>query len=488
VNTLYRQTTFVIPFFALLLACTSNPTTSTSPSLLVVAQGQPSAPPAPAGSAPLRGGVQQLPDQEARPRLLRVPSGQLLRIWNRWADSGAGAVLLASSQDGVNWERLIQLQPDGPKARAENGHVAVNEAGEIALAYGVTDALHIRLARSSDGGKTWTIPTDNLDPSGRAFAPAVAWGSGRTLLVTWQHATRTRYEIYTRRSPDGGVTWESATVMTPPPDPTDVVYEPRLVGDAKGRFWLAWVESRGGWSTLRLVRSEDNGRTWLPPQPIKQHGRSVALQSLELSSNNHLLILWHEQTSDVPHRPTGPARLYAASSKDGGATWSPPVRMDGLPSGAPTMASGWSGALTASGEAWVAWNDNRNGRRDIFLARSADGGLTWDSPQRVDADPAGTAESRNPQLAFSPDGKVVAVVWEDDRKGFEAIYGRLLVGGQWSAEARLGAPLPPKKAAHGPHIAATSNGAFYVVWEVWDHSHGATPWRSLDSAILTARP
>jgi hypothetical protein len=208
-------------------------------------------------------------------------------------------------------------------------------------------------------------------------------------------------------------------------------------------------------------------------------------QSLELFGNNRLLLTWQDQRLALPDRPIRPARIYATSSKDAGTTWSPIVEVDGLPAGAPIHAVGPSSALAPSGEAWVAWHDGRNGRNDIFVARSPDGGMTWGEPQRLDADSPGTAESRSPQLAVSPDGTVVAVVWEDDRSGLDAVYGRVFSRGRWSVEVRLGAALPPKKAARAPLIASTGKDAFYVVWEVWDYSRAPRPGPSgLNSAIL----
>jgi hypothetical protein len=455
------------------------------------------------GNPPLTGGIRQIPqaagDQEASPRLFRPPSGQLFRVWNRWTDNGGGAILLAASVDGLTWRTLTELRPETSEMRAQDGRVAVNEVGDIALAYRWTrprSISHVRLARSTETGKTWTIPTDNLDAAGGASDPRVAWGAGRTLLVAWVDARRggRALDTYTRRSPDGGATWESEVLMTPPlSDQADVRYHaPRLLGDGKGRFWLVWIDSPVGRSTLRLRRSEDDGRTWSPAQDLSGEGRQILGHSLH-RSGNRLLLTWQDQRA-APGRPdTEPsqpslARIHATSSHDGGATWSPPVQVDGLPAGAPVSAAEPSSALTPSAEAWVAWHDGRNGRSDVFVARSLDAGLTWGTPLRLDADAPGTAESRFPRLAVSPDGPMVAVVWEDDRRGLEAVYGRFLSGGQWSGETRLGAVLPPKKAAVRPQVEAAGKDTFYVVWEIWDYSHGHTPRRSgLDDTVVVPR-
>jgi hypothetical protein len=360
--------------------------------------------------------------------------------------------------------------------------VAVDDAGAIALAYRVLEGKRVRLALSTDAGRTWEVPTENLDPSGSAFAPTAAWGASGTLLVGWPAEGRPGgrpYEIHARRSPDGGTTFEPLLRMCQPAgSQADFSHTPHLIGDGKGRFWLVCIETRRLRSTLRLIRSEDNGRTWSPPLQLSGNGRAVFGPSID-RAGDRLLVTWQDERMGGSR----PYRIYATSSQDGGLTWSPPVPVDGLPDASPINAIFPSSALAASGEALVAWQDNRNGRHDIFVARSADGGRTWYPTERVDVDPAGAAESRHPRVAISPDGRVAAVVWEDDRRGFEAIYGRLFVDGRWSSEARLGAPLPPKTAGRRPRIVPAGQDSFYVVWEVEDQSRG--PARlSLNSVVI----
>ena len=396
---------------------------------------------------------------------------------------GGGAVLLASSPDGLAWRPLTQLRPEDTGISTLDGRLAVNPSGEIALAYRWVrfhpKAKHIRVARSSGSGETWTFRSDSVDPAGQAFDPQVAWGNGKTIVLAWadeRQGGRT-FQIYLRRSPDGGSTWESEILMSGPiPSPGSYHTAPRLLSDGKGRFWLLWIAVQNARAVLTLVRSEDDGRTWLPPQPISGDSFSVYGHSVNLAGSR-LLVTWEDQKPDRPNR------VYATSSKDGGVTWSPASEVDGLPGDSPTSAAGPSNALATSGEAWVAWHDDRNGRLDVFIAKSADGGVTWGSAMRLDADAPGTAMSRYPKLAMNANGGV-AVVWEDDRSGYEAVYGRIFSGGRWSPEAPLGTTLPPKKAGRAPRIIATRQGAFYVVWEIWDYTQGAAPMKSLDGALL----
>ena len=458
--------------------------------LLFLAGHHPADVAAQGGSIPLRGGVQQVhQDQDAWPQLFAAPSGEIFRVWSRLPINdreGGGAVLLASAPDGLAWRPLTQLRPEGTGVSTLDGRLAMNPSGEIALAYRWVrfnpKAKHIRVARSSDRGETWTFRSDNVDLNGQAFDPQVAWGPGKTMVVAWadeRQQART-FQIYLRRSPDGGSTWESELLMSGHTSAGDYHTAPRLLADGQGRFWLLWIAVRNRRAVLTLVRSEDAGRTWLPPQHISGDSYSVYGHSVTLAGSR-LLVTWEDQKPDRPNR------VYATASKDGGVTWSPASEADGLAVDAPTIAAGPSNALATSGEAWVAWHDSRNGRLDVFIARSADGGVTWGSALRLDADGPGTAISRYPKMAMSVNGSV-AVVWEDDRRGFEAVYGRIFSGGRWNAESLLGQTLPPKKAGRAPRVIATRQDAFYVVWEIWDYTRGGAPMKSLDSTLVRVPP
>src|SRR5262249_56593450 len=93
-------------------------------------------------------------------------------------------------------------------------------------------------------------------------------------------------------------------------------------------------------------------------------------------------------------------RIYSTTSRDGGVTWTTPAKVDHLPDDLPIDVTAPSVVLSPTGEALVAWHDGRNGRSDIFLARSTDHGATWGAQdQRLDADEAGTAVSQYPRLA-----------------------------------------------------------------------------------------
>ena len=437
------------------------------------------------GSIPLSGSVPQLPDQEATPSLLLSPSGDILRVWSRLKGEreGGGAVVVTASPDGLVWRTLTQIVSDEKGVNVQEGQMAVSGPSEIAIAYRWVRfsprSKDARLARSSDGGKTWRIPAENVDTSEKAFDPRVAWGKDKTLVVAWADERRSAklFDIYLRRSTDGGATWEPEVLVTEgsTPNTAEYHYAPRLLGDGNGKFWLFWTSTRNARAVLTMVRSEDDGRTWQAAKPLSGDSHSIYGASI-VRAGNRMVAIWEDQ------RPEHPNRVYSSASKDAGVTWSDVVEVDGLAPNVKTASTGPSIVLNQAGEAWAAWHDDRNGRLDIFAAKSTDGGEKWSAPLRIDTDAPGTAMSRYPKLAAASDG-TVAVVWEDDRSGYEAVYARVLMNGQWSEETRLGPELPAKKAARVPRIIATAQNTFYVVWEVWDYTRGSAV-RSIDSALI----
>ena len=187
-----------------------------------------------------------------------------------------------------------------------------------------------------------------------------------------------------------------------------------------------------------MNRSVDGGQKWTDPVPLTgKESQSVFAHSLH-RAGERMLLVWQDMR-------TGRDRLYAVTSSDSGVTWTAPSRVDHLPESSEVAVSSPAVLLNADGEALVAWQDARNGRDDIFLARSTDGGRSWgQEDQRMDADEPGTALSRFPSLARAKDGRV-ALVWDDDRAGLEDVYMRVRSVGersQWGPELRVSSPTP----------------------------------------------
>jgi hypothetical protein len=415
-------------------------------------------------------------DDELFPQLVAGPKGDVWRLVERRGDqkTTGGSVVLARWSAPDQWQTIVDIRGNEKGVTIRDPELAVAPSNDLALVYrwwrDSPRSKQVRLARSDDGGKTWSQPATAIDTAGKAFDPNVEWAGRKSLVVVWSDERRgaKHFDIYARRSPDGGATWEAEQLLSRFAElaPNDVFARPQLVGDGQGHLWAAWVGVKSGRSSIYLNRSADGGRTWTDPAPVTGSSQSVFGHSLH-RAGDRMLLVWHDTRTERD-------RLYAVSSSDAGATWTPPVRVDHLPADAKAETASPAALLSADGEALVAWQDARNGRDDIFLARSTDGGRTWGKEdRRMDADEPGTAVSRYPRLARARDGRV-ALAWDDDRAGFEGVFVRVRSAGdksQWGPEVPV-SPAAGKLASRLPRPLWGPDGLLLVAWEVWDHTLG----------------
>jgi len=426
---------------------------------------------------------------ELAPQLLTGPDGQVFRLVQRWTDykTGGGGAILSVASPPDTWRPVLELVSSEPGVTILGAQVAFGPSREVALAYQWRRhdprTKEIRVARSLDGGKTWVQPSTAVEGSGAGFTPVLAWGRERNLVVVWadERNTTKTWTIFARRSPDGGVTWEPEQELSRAPltNRVDAFYSPVLESDGRDRFWAVWLGLKNGRSSVYTSRSVDGGKTWTDPVALSGQSISVFRPRL-LRSGDRVLVVWIDARTQRD-------RIFAVNSADGGVTWTSPTRVDHVPDGSTKNAGAPTLVLGQDQEVFATWEDGRNGREDIFFGRSPDFGSSWGTEDiRLDLDEPGTAISRSPRIARAEDGRL-AVAWEDDRAGHEGVYLRVRTPGlspTWGPEV-LVAPPGPKKAAHISSLLWGPGGALYVAWEEWDHTMGVAAIRKrVDGKVL----
>ena len=77
-----------------------------------------------------------------------------------------------------------------------------------------------------------------------------------------------------------------------------------------------------------------------------------------------------------------------------------------------------------AGNVYVVWEDGRDGRSNVFLAVSQDGGMHF-AEQRVSDNVPGAVMELRPALAVSRDGADVFVAWQEFCAGSDDDCGRI---------------------------------------------------------------
>lgn len=202
-----------------------------------------------------------------------------------------------------------------------------------------------------------------------------------------------------------GVLWRDVTVGRTPP---------------RRRF-------RGRRGRTRFTRSR-------PVKPSRNEQRNAALAL----RGRRGVIAFEE-------RRLGRDQILLARTRDGGRTWSRPVR----PTGRPRRSTDewWPAvALGAKGLVTLAWVDRSSGRERVYFSRSRDGARRFGPPRPLDPSPPAGVAQWKPALAQSP-GDVVQAVFVDERARHPdgglpqaGVFHTRIVGGRPEAARRLDAP------------------------------------------------
>lgn len=290
-------------------------------------------------------------------------------------------------------------------------------------------------------------PLGPIEPHGEA-PPQLGADSAGGLFVVYTVGKEVPGERFPRsalrlvRSEDSGKSW-GAPVTVNEGEAFGSHSFHSVLASADGKLFIAWV----GQSKVWLRRSDDRGKTWHATQVL--HGEPTCpccRTSLALGKDGTLYASWRKIfEGDVRD-------VVVARSSDGGATWQEPVRpradgwvFPGCPHAGPSLR------VNAGGAVHIAWWTGKPGDAGVYYARSEDGGKSFAAvPIAVGA----RSTPAHVQLAIGPSGPVV--VWDDGQGPIPRILLR--------ASADGGASFGPVLLVSGENAA----GSFPVLGVVGD--------------------
>jgi hypothetical protein len=198
---------------------------------------------------------------------------------------------------------------------------------------------------------------------------------------------------------------------------------------ANKRFlFLAWADFRNYAWEIFSATSYDGGLSYQPNVRVDDAPTAVERiherPSVAIDKNATVHVAWTDLRSRQPD-----TNVFYAQSTDRGITFSPNVTLEdskvGFNPNTGTPSNQWSPSLVVQdGRLFVAWQDNRLGNNDVFFTSSFDNGQHFGVDERVDDTGAGSSEQTRPSLAIGGRGakRVCYVAWEDSRNGDRDVY------------------------------------------------------------------
>jgi len=328
---------------------------------------------------------------------------------DRYRDGAARGIATATSSDGGRtWSRsvipvgLCATGSDRAPFRLSDPWVSIGPDGRV---YALASAF---VATSADGGRSWTKPVELASRSDRYFLdkgsltadPARAG----VAYAVWARFVQPAYgppvesDAMLTKTTDGGRTWSVPKVILPRQRGAGSISSVILADPGRRRlyhlaFWqIGTAPSLRQPSRLVVQSSQDGGSSWSRPYTIAQV-YTVGLRTREAGSGEQIRTGFAVPSFAVDRRN---GTLYAAwqdarfagkrhdqivlaHSADAGQTWSTPVRVSGVAMQAfvPNVA------VTGRGVVGVAYFETPTGRspRPVStkyrLAISRDGGQSF---------------------------------------------------------------------------------------------------------------
>ncbi len=326
-------------------------------------------------------------------------------VWEDDRDGNSEIYYKRSTDSGLSWE------PD--KRLTDNSNYSTSPS--LAISGLVVRVVwsddrdgnsEIYIKQSDDGGSTWGADTRVTNDAYASDYPSVAI-EGSIIHVVWadlRNATSTDdYEIYYKRSTDGGVTWEPDIRLTN--NPSYSGYPGVVVSGSV--VHVVWEDDRDGSGDIYYKRSADGGLTWGADTPLTNDPADS--WDPYISVNDSVVhITWEDDRNGSSNY-----EIYYKHSTDGGITWGADTRLTNALNVSEYPSIAVSGSIVH-----VVWEDNRNnGNYEILYKQSMDNGSNWGADIRL------TTASGLSQLAHvALSDCIVHVVWEDKRDGNWEIY------------------------------------------------------------------
>lgn len=269
----------------------------------------------------------------------------------------------------------------------------------------------------------WDAPL-NLSHSGIAFNPAMVIDSDGTVHVVWQDDIANY--LYSELEDDQWSTPEITNLnrlfripgVNEPRDPLQLANytgpNPLFIAGSD-QIFAFWISPDGIVFTSKVQnQSFGDVAAWDSARSVARGAASFAA-AVDASGESHLAFLRLAEND-----PANPPGIYYTRTTQNGTSWANPVLLYEsayllrLGEGEANLSLATAG-MGETQRVYVAW-DNRP-RKQVFVAQSADGGISWEQPTLVAGPTPGSGSAGPFNIRVGTDQTSVVLLWQTGSPG-----------------------------------------------------------------------
>jgi len=292
-------------------------------------------------------------DWDGNPAITQTDDGT---VWVVWASGrgGYGIWYKTSSDSGETWSGDSPIDLGGMWGYMPA--IAQTSDGKIWVAFYAYESGNpdIWYTTSSNGGATWSYPSQITTDLDSDYCPAIMQTSDGKIWVAWSSYRSGNDDIWYKTSGDAGETWSPDYQLTTGPDND---WSPAITQADDGTVWVVWRSGRSGGNGLWYKTSPDGGETWSADSPIDLGGMWGYDPAIAQTGDGRIWVAfcswsWESESSDI----------WYVTSSDAGASWSDASRFTRF------VGGDWDPAATtlSSGQPALAWVSDRFYNHDIW--------------------------------------------------------------------------------------------------------------------------
>lgn len=223
--------------------------------------------------------------------------------------------------------------------------------------------------RSTDSGNTFLPETRLTNNAGESDYGSIAV-EGNNVYVVWMDTRDNNQEIYFKRSTDNGGSWGSDVRLTN--NSSNSLYPTIAVFNSN--IHVAWSENRDLNFEIYYKRSTDGGANWGNDTRLTYDVVNSSIPSIAVNESK-LHVVWTDERDLV-------AQIYYKKSTDNGFSWSQDIRLVNTiyEASEPNICVSGENIHVVWED---TRDHNGNPTFDIFYKHSTNGGVNWSNDEKI---------------------------------------------------------------------------------------------------------